>query len=410
MAPMPPFLRRRHIIGGATATVLVGCGGSGSSSDSNSMAKDVVYLAQPDSSSILLSRATTDRSYTASFHRPTASTAVPTSIQVESGGTQADLVFDEQGRASVVRDIKSGAQTQFAYPSETSSIASQYNDSGEFVSGVAYWTIGGKYFAGTVSRADARVPEDVSSVQDISDAVNAKLTELRNLPTARTTSLRFDLLRLLPLPSAYAQSEDQALRQIVLGFVAQIVSTVFPSLVVGLTALAFGLSPLVAAVLALGTFLLLFPDVSRAAGFDRSRAEAMVREFVSRPYRGSLVVTGGMSIPESAGGPCTGSLSVVGSLSVTLLSGTTASAVVDGTEYITTPCFTFVFRKRNNGATLTRTGNSLSGTSPSSFGNPWVYSLTVSSDLSTVQGTVNYPYNAPNGLRGSAAGAVVLRR
>ncbi len=411
---MQPFNSQRRLLltAAASSGLLTACGDSSTNpAVPASNLEKFAFIAQ-DPNTTSLAESNTASTSTAVFSTAISTKPVPTSFTSDAGTSKADLLFDDQGRPASSRNLSTGTTTQFFYPSATSMVIAEYSADRSLKTALAVWKAGDKYLAGEIAAVTARIPEDVASPTDITASVQGRMDELRAAmdPPPKLSHL---LLRLLPMSSANAQTDSEtSMRAFVLGVVGTVVLTVFPALVVGWALLALTQSAVIGALGLIATFLLLSKRAI-AGTTDISQVNAIVAEYIARPYRGVLNITGSIKVPGGVNGTggCSASFSTIGSVSVSLQAGNKAVTTIDGVEYISGSCFSQVFKKAVS-ATLTRTGNSLDGASGANplYNNPYVFALALSADGLSIRGSIANPYNASNGFNGSAAGVVVLTR
>lgn len=402
-------LNRRALLMAGTATPFVfGCGGGGGETAPSGFS---VKVAQPNEFTTLLSETTESESYKYTYTKPgNSDTWLPSSFTNSEGTMTKDLIFDEVGRPVVARDTTSGNNEQFFYPDSASVIAASFKADQSFVGAQAFWTTGNRFYTGRIPSVASVVPADATDIIDITEAVNLKRTEVASsLPATVSALQRFGLVGI-----AHADTTDAQIKQFVKAYILSIISSVFPSLLVLAVGVAFfPAHPFLVAAAVLATFFLTWTRPVQAATLDATGAQSLVTEYLLRPFRGSLGIRGGISIPAGVVGErgCSGSFSTIGSLTVALQPGTTALATIDAVEYISGSCFRQVFKK-DIGATLNRSGNTLSGQSTSNpaFNNPYIYDLIISPDGNSMSGVVSNPYNATNGVSGNASGTVYLTR
>ncbi|MEY8878385.1 MAG: hypothetical protein AB9M60_17890, partial [Leptothrix sp. (in: b-proteobacteria)] len=155
--------------------LLAACGGGTTSS--SAVTPDPVYIAEPDASTIVLAQQNATRTWTANFVKTSVTNLTPSTLQVNDGSTQAEMVFDATGRPSLTRDAGRNTRTYWIYPFTNVAIATQYDSAGAVTGALAIWSAAGKYFCGTVSSPTPHVqlPNDVQSPQDITSAVTTAL-------------------------------------------------------------------------------------------------------------------------------------------------------------------------------------------------------------------------------------------
>jgi hypothetical protein len=209
------------------------------------------------------------------------------------------LIFDQQNRPATVEDNLSGAKQVFFYPSATSMLIANYGSSGLLLRVDVVWQESGRLFAGNLAAIDSAVAE-ATNVVEITIQVAEQAARLRS---AQQVSLSRRLFDLIPVGSAHAEDfTTEAMRKIITASVLLILNVVFPGLLAwAVVMLIFPGLPALATTVGAMVGLLILTFQSQPAGAAEAQIAALAEEYVTRPYRGNLLISGDLHITSGLG-------------------------------------------------------------------------------------------------------------